>query len=185
MVFVITGFGKKSELCEDGPMLVDLRSDSFSMEQDLLWMAYMQRADCVIGVHGSNMLLPSGLAKSTVAMVPRSRLGNSVQDFLFSSSDHDLRDSLLFYRMMYGNDNLSDIMPSEVVDMVACVLSSAPYNSSWFKVGEEEGAISTANSISDTEVYKRAKKYFSLSPENSFVKRQVRRIAELILEMID
>lgn len=188
MVFVITGFGKNSKVSEDGATLFDLRSDSsdsFSEEQDLLWTAYMQKTDCAIGVHGSNMLLPSGLAKTTVAMVPRSRLGNSVQDFLFSSSDNDSRDSLLYYRMMYGNDDLTDILPSEIVDMVACALSSAPFNSSWFKVGEKEGAIAAANSTSDMEVYKRANKHFSFSPESSFVKRQGRKIAEKILEMID
>lgn len=185
MVFVIIGFGNNSEICENGPMLVDLRSDSFCKEQDLLWLAYMQRADCVIGVHGSNMLLPSGLAKSTVAMVPRSRLGNSVQDFLFSSSDHDLRDSLLFYRMMYGNDNLSDIMPSEVADMVACVLSSARYNSWWFQVGEKDEAINCANSVSETEIFQSARTYLYSSLGDSFIKRKCRQIAERILEMVD
>jgi hypothetical protein len=65
------------------------------------------------------MLLPSGLAKTIVELVPRSRLGNCVQDFLFPASNYDPRDALLLYRMIYGNDSLSDILPSEVVDMVA------------------------------------------------------------------
>lgn len=185
MFFVLIGFGNCQPLYESGPTLVDLRSDRFSKDQDLLWLAYMQKAACAIGVHGSNMLLPSGFAKTTVALVPRSRLGNSVQDFLFSSLEYDNRDSLLNYRMMYGNDDLSDIRPSEVVDMVACALSSAAFNSSWFKVGEEEGAISRANAISETEVYIRAKQYFNRCRNSSFLKRHGRKIAESIMEMID
>jgi hypothetical protein len=185
MVFVIIGFGKKSRLHKNGARLLDLRCDRFERQQDLLWMAYMQRADCVIGIHGSNMLLPSGLAKTTVELVPRSRLGNSVQDFLFSASDRDLRDSLLYYRMMYGNDNLSDILPSEVTDMVVCMVSNAPYNSQWFKVGEAENSMSKANAIGETAIYEKAINYFRRSMEKSFIKRKGRQIAERILEMID
>jgi hypothetical protein len=185
MALVIAGFGREMVVLANGPRLIDLRYDSFDKERDLLWMAYMQKADCVIGIHGSNMLLPSGLAKSTVELVPRSRLGNTVQDFLFSSSDCDPRDSLLFYRMMYGNDNLSDIMPSEVADMVACILSSAHYNSWWFQVGEKDDATKHANSVTETGIFQCANTYLQPSTEGSFIKRIGRKIAERMLEMID
>ena len=185
MVFVLAGFGRATKSLQLGPSSIDLRFDCFDRERDLLWMAYMQRADCVIGVHGSNMLLPSGLAKSTVELVPRSRLGNTVQDFLFQSTHYDSRDSLLLYRMMYGNDNLSDILPSEVADMVACVLSGSQYNSWWFKEGEKKDATHHANSVTETENFRLAKKYLDNTSRGSLIKRICRLIAERVLEMID
>ncbi len=185
MVFVIVGFGRNSEIKASGSKLIDLRCDRFDREQDRLWMAYMQKTDCAIGVHGSNMLLPSGLARATVVLVPRSRLGNSVQDLLFSSSSHDLRDSLLLYRMMYGNDDLSDILPSEVSDMATCTVSSAQYNLHWFKVGEEHEAIERANAVTESAIFKKARKHLIANSQKSFIKRKSRLLAEKILEIID
>lgn len=136
MVFVLVGFGQQNQIRVTGVKLIDLRTDKFDVEHDHLWMAYMSAADCVIGVHGSNMLLPSGLSKSTVELVPRSRLRNTVQDFLFAFDKQDVRDALLYYRMLYGNETLSNIQSSTVTDLVANVLSYASINSAWFKFGE-------------------------------------------------
>lgn len=134
MVFVLVGFGKQNQIPQTKAQILDLRADKFDLERDRLWMAYMKAADCVIGVHGSNMLLPSGLAKSVVELVPRSRLGNTVQDFLFAHGDRDPRDILLFYRLLYGNETLNNISAFEVADITASVLTHAPRNSVWFNI---------------------------------------------------
>ena len=84
MLFVLIGFGKQNKITATKATLIDLRADNFDVELDHLWMAYMKVADCATGIHGSNMLLPSGLAKSTVELLPRSRLGNFFQDILLS-----------------------------------------------------------------------------------------------------
>ena len=141
MVFVLAGFGRKNQIIEGKSKISDLRVESFDVETDKLWMSYMSHADCVIGVHGSNMLLPSGLAKTTIELVPRSRIGNTIQSFLFSSEKQDIRDGLLRYRMLFGDDNLTNILPSQVVDLVMYLLSLAPVNEAWFKVGEDAGAM--------------------------------------------
>ncbi len=141
MAFVLVGFGKQNQIQHTKAQIVDLRADKFDLECDRLWMAYMSAADCVIGVHGSNMLLPSGLAKSTVELVPRSRLGNTVQDFLFVHGDRDPRDVLLFYRLLYGNETLDNISPSEVTDITASVLTHAARNSIWFKIEKNQTRI--------------------------------------------
>jgi hypothetical protein len=137
-IFVLVGFGRQNQIKYKQGQIIDLRVDRFDRETDLLWLAYMSVADCVVGVHGSNMLLPSGLAKSTVELVPRSRLGNTVQDFLFSSSCEDPRDSLLFYRMLYGNEYLSNVYPTDVADLIVTNLTHAISNFNWFKVGEHK-----------------------------------------------
>lgn len=134
LLFVLVGFGKQNQIRATKAPIVDLRADKFDVERDRLWMAYMSAADCVIGVHGSNMLLPSGLAKSTVELVPRSRLANTVQDFLFARGDLDPRDILLYYRMLYGNEDLDNISALDVTDLVANVLINAPRNSTWFNI---------------------------------------------------
>ena len=183
MTLVLVGFGWRNQIRTIGAKLIDLRTDKFDVERDRLWMAYMNAADCVVGVHGSNMLLPSGLARSTVELVPRSRLGNTVQDFLFARAREDNRDALLFYRMLYGNEALSDVRPSTVADMVANVLSYAPLNSEWFKAGENRETRENLESICQRPIFKQAKAY--LEPRGSFAKRGAKRLARILLTRLD
>lgn len=138
LAFVLIGIGRHTRLRATGARLIDLRADAFDLETDRRWMAYMSRADCVVGVHGSNMLLPSGLAQSTVELLPLPRLSNSVQDFLFPASKTKSRDVLLNYRMLYGNEDLSDISPSDVTDLVVNSLSYDRMESIMFGSGEDE-----------------------------------------------
>src|SRR4029079_12049781 len=44
----------------------DLRADASHEALERRWLALMRGADLAIGVHGSNLLLPSGLAAATV-----------------------------------------------------------------------------------------------------------------------
>jgi hypothetical protein len=182
MTFVLAGFGKKNKILSSGARLLDLRTDKFTVETDRLWMAYMSAADCAIGVHGSNMLLPSGLAKSTVELVYKSRLGNTVQDFLFSSEMQDPRDTLLYYRMLYGDNTLSDIYPSMVCDMIANILSNSNVNSSWFKVGEELQSFSL--NLND-KLYSQSQKYLANQPRKSFLNRMIRKLAQFVIAAVD
>ncbi|MBD2579001.1 hypothetical protein [Oscillatoria sp. FACHB-1406] len=138
MLFVLVGFGRENRIQNTGAEVLDLRAEKFEVERDRLWMAYMSVADCAIGVHGSNMLLPSGLAKSTITLVPRSRLGNIFQDTLFPHNLHDARDILLQYRSIYGSEDLSDLRSSTVAEIAIALLAFQQQQSFWFKVGEEE-----------------------------------------------
>jgi hypothetical protein len=182
MIFVLIGFGTRNKIVPSGTTLLDLRTDRFTVETDRLWMAYMSAADCAIGVHGSNMLLPSGLAKSTVELVYKSRLGNTVQDFLFSSEEQDPRDTLLYYRMLYGDNTLSDVYPSMVCDMIANLLSSCKVNSSWFKVGEELQSFSFDSS---NKLYSQSQKYLTNQSRKSFVNLTIRKLAQFAISAVD
>jgi hypothetical protein len=182
MAFVLAGFGKQNNIVPSGAKLIDLRIDKFSVEMDRRWMAYMSAADCAIGVHGSNMLLPSGLAKSTVELVYTSRLGNTVQDFLFSHERQDPRDALLYYRMLYGNHTLSDVYPSIVCDSITNLLSFAQVNSSWFKVGE---GMQSFSFDFNHRIYSQAQKYLTDRPQKPLVNRAVRKLAQLVIAAID
>ncbi|NJR68701.1 MAG: hypothetical protein HC771_08535 [Synechococcales cyanobacterium CRU_2_2] len=182
MLFVLVGFGQENYIQPSGAKLVDLRSNKFDVELDRLWMAYMKAADCAVGVHGSNMLLPSGLAKSTIELVYTSRLGNSVQDFLFGQHLKDPRDALLYYRMLYGNDVLSDIHPSTIASSIANIVSFARVNSAWFKVGQET---SEMKFDMHQKLLKQGKNHFSNPEKRSFINRTIRKLAHSVITLID
>lgn len=76
------------------------------------WAKAMAGADLAIGVHGSNMLLPSAFAKGVVELVPAHRYGNPLQATLVSETDALL--ALYSHRFIYGDDELHDVTPARV-----------------------------------------------------------------------
>lgn len=170
LAFVLAGFGKQNQLYPTQGKLIDLRVDKFTVEDDRLWLAYMKAADCAIGVHGSNMLLPSGLAKSTVNLVPTSRLGNIYQDILFPHQLSDIRDAFLKYRFIYGNCSLSDVTTSLVAEVTISILQYRERCSYWFKLGEVEPD-KVEFQLSDFKLYETGKSYEKITYELSFFKR--------------
>lgn len=67
--------------------IADLRESSPDVEAERAWCRRYAASDVVIGVHGSNMLLPSAHARVTVELLPDDRLGNLGQDLLVPESD--------------------------------------------------------------------------------------------------
>jgi hypothetical protein len=59
------------------------------------WCHTYARSHVIVGVHGSNMLLPTALAAGCVEILPEDRYGNMVQDISVRYSD---RLQLFFYR---------------------------------------------------------------------------------------
>jgi hypothetical protein len=59
------------------------------------WCHTYARSHVVVGIHGSNMLLPTALAAGCVEILPEDRYGNMVQDISVRYSD---RLQLFFYR---------------------------------------------------------------------------------------
>jgi hypothetical protein len=84
------------------------------------WIRAMQGADLAIGVHGSNMLLPSALATATVELLPRGRYGNVLQASLVREADP--LEALYRHRFIYGREDLADITPGLVADVAIAVL---------------------------------------------------------------
>lgn len=138
LALVLVGFGQQMKIEETDGKVIDLRTDQFDVERDQLWMAYMKVADCAVGVHGSNMLLSSGLAKSTIELVARSRFGNIFQATLFSPEFSDIRDAFLKYRYCYGDNQLTDVSTQQIFDLIISLIAFQERSSHWFKVGEAE-----------------------------------------------
>jgi FkbM family methyltransferase len=104
--------------------LTDLRSERPDVARERKWLSVLAGADLAVGVHGSNMLLPSGLARATIEFLPRSRYGNYGQATLVTDSDPVA--TMLRHHTLHGNDDLADIAPDRVADLAAAVLASGP-----------------------------------------------------------
>jgi hypothetical protein len=131
--FIIVGAGSKDDSL--GPV-IDLRESDLTPDTKRTWFAHLAVADCVVGVHGANMMMSSGLSKAVIDLLPRSRFFNSFQDLLISNDRMDPRDVLLRYRTLYGNEDLSDIQPATVVDLTVAVLAFGERSSFWFNLNE-------------------------------------------------
>jgi len=68
--------------------IVDMRSEKINAEIEKRWCERAASSHVLVGVHGSHMLLPSGHAGATIELLPRDRLGNILQDLLFTCEDH-------------------------------------------------------------------------------------------------
>ncbi len=90
--FVVVGLGKIGNL--DG-YATDLRYQDMSSSIEKEWCELYARSHVVIGIHGSNMLLPTALAAGCVEILPEDRYGNLAQDI--SIRYHD-RKQLFMYR---------------------------------------------------------------------------------------
>ena len=186
MAFIIIGFGQHHRFQNNKAKLIDLRTNSFTIAQDRLWLAYMSAADCAIGVHGSNMLLPSGLAKTTLEFMPRSRIGSAGQDLLFAAHCTDPREAVLKYHILYGDEFLSDLQPSVVTDVVSTLVSYTRLNQAFFRFGETSDTNAKfLNAIYNDAVFTRHKTYFQQTNTASFWMRTGRHLAESVSKGFD
>ena len=90
--FHLIGLGKTGNF--DG-LVNDDRSVSTNAEVEREWCRIYAITHVVIGVHGSNMLLPTALAAGCVEILPEDRYGNMIQDITVRYTD---RQQLFFYR---------------------------------------------------------------------------------------
>ncbi|MDD8017202.1 MAG: hypothetical protein PHP42_02390 [Bacteroidota bacterium] len=65
----------------------DKRIDIFSAKVEQNLCTVYSESRIVIGVHGSNMLLPSAHADITIDLMPKERWGNFAQDIIFQETD--------------------------------------------------------------------------------------------------
>ena len=73
----------------------DLRTSKLDHSIETSWCNVYSRSHVVIGIHGSNMLLPTALAAGCVEILPTERYGNMVQDLSVRYRD---RRQLFLYR---------------------------------------------------------------------------------------
>jgi hypothetical protein len=82
--FAVAGIGKAGGLPN---WISDLRLTKLNAESERAWCERYAKSHLVVGVHGSNMLLPSAHAGGVIELIGEERWGNYLQDILFRRSD--------------------------------------------------------------------------------------------------
>jgi hypothetical protein len=82
--FRVTGLGKTTKFPD---WIEDARVDKFNHENELKVCQVYGESSLVIGIHGSNMLLPSAHAGMTIDLMPKDRWSNFAQDILYQEED--------------------------------------------------------------------------------------------------
>lgn len=77
--FNVVGLGRNGKFKK---YINDYRERNISKEIEIKWCKIYSKSHVVIGVHGSNMLLPTALAAGFIEILPKNKYGNIIQDIL-------------------------------------------------------------------------------------------------------
>jgi hypothetical protein len=94
----------------------DLRHFEITKEIEREWCNIYGQSDVVVGVHGSNMLIPSALAGTCIDLMPQERWGNLTQDILYGIDD--VREAAIRYLYLPVN-----IEPTELANVICRTLA--------------------------------------------------------------
>lgn len=84
--FTVAGLGKTTRFPE---WVEDARVQSYDADSERVACHVYSESRLVIGVHGSNMLLPSAHAWAAIDLMPNERWGNLAQDILYQYGDNE------------------------------------------------------------------------------------------------
>lgn len=110
--FAVTGIGKYGDLPD---WIKDLRLRKMNAETERNWCRRYAESHIVVGVVGSNMLLPSAHAGGVIDLVSNDRWNNFMQDILFRYSDP--REMFFRYRFVPNS-----ILPEELANLALGML---------------------------------------------------------------
>jgi hypothetical protein len=77
--FSLIGLGKKS-FCPS--ILKDFRKNSLVESDELEWCAHYAKSHLIIGIHGSNMLIPTALAAGFIELLPEYKIQHITEDII-------------------------------------------------------------------------------------------------------
>ena len=114
--FAVVGMGHRGGL--PGSIL-DLRTLHMNEDVEREWCERYAQSHVVVGVHGSNMLLPSAHAGAVIELVPGERWTNLVQDMLPTAQD--AREAMCRYRFLPLNSS-----PTTVAEVTTSLVRYVP-----------------------------------------------------------
>lgn len=97
--FAVAGLSKNAGHAGLPEWVRDLRRTALDADAERGWCERYAASHVVVGVHGSNMLLPSAHAGGVVELIGPERWGNFTQDILFRDTA-DCRETLFRYRFV-------------------------------------------------------------------------------------
>lgn len=101
------GIGKKGSL---SPLINDLRTHDLTPAVEELWCENYAKSHIVIGVHGSNMLIPTSLAAGFIEILPRHKIPHITEDLVLQHSSR--------YAVFLGR-HVDHYAPADLVSMHA------------------------------------------------------------------
>ena len=110
--FAVAGLGTTNEFPN---WIADFRLTKLNEKAERAWCERYAKSHIVVGVHGSNMLLPSAHAGGVIELLEENRQGNFLQDILFRGSD--ARE--MFFRYRFAPHSTS---PENLVNLVEIIL---------------------------------------------------------------
>lgn len=97
--FAVAGLSKDAGRASMPGWIKDLRRTTLDGDDERVWCERYAASHLVVGVHGSNMLLPSAHAGGVVELIGPGRWGNFTQDILFRDNG-DCREAFFRYRFV-------------------------------------------------------------------------------------
>lgn len=95
-------------------------------DYDAALLPRLAAADLVLGAHGSNMLLPTAVARLVLELVPLDKYASLLQDTLLDSR-RPWREHLWRRRFLHGNGTMNDLAPRSVALLIHAMISMDPY----------------------------------------------------------
>lgn len=114
--FAVAGVGHCSNLPKD---ILNLTFENVDENAEKKLCERYAKSHVAIGVHGSNMSLPSALAGSVIVLIGEDRYGNVIQDLLINETD--VRSALVRYRLMPLTSS-----PEEISAVASSLLRKLP-----------------------------------------------------------
>jgi hypothetical protein len=114
--FHATGLGKSGRLSS---LITDKRKINLTKEDELEWCDIYSKSHVVIGVHGSNMMIPTALAAGFIEVLPRHKLRHIAEDTLVNYSSR--------YTIFLGRHVDHFVRPRLLADHVVNIIRFFPY----------------------------------------------------------
>jgi hypothetical protein len=124
--FAVAGLGQRGRLPE---WISDTRESQVSEPIERAWCQRYAGSHLVIGVHGSNMILPSAHAGAVLELLPSDRWGNLLQEILPRTADP--RDALLRIRFLPLASSAATVAEAAVALLLDVPIAGLNYNRPW------------------------------------------------------
>lgn len=109
--FNVVGLGRSGKFKK---YINDYRERNISKEIEIRWCKIYSKSHVVIGVHGSNMLLPTALVAGFIEILPKNRYGNIIQDIFIPYKKREL----FYLGRFVGEFATTDEIASQAIAMI-------------------------------------------------------------------